>query len=128
MMRFLLMLFMLFPFCTQAIVEGDLLEPQQAFKFSAKALDADTIEVRYQVAEGYHLYRDKLKFDISPADVTLGPLQLPPGKVEQDEIFDLPGIVSRKKQLIPYLTSILKEMAADGALPVSSRAPFKKKR
>ena len=87
MMRFLLMLFMLFPFCTQAIVEGDLLEPQQAFKFSAKALDADTIEVRYQVAEGYHLYRDKLKFDISPADVTLVPLQLPPGKVEQDEIF-----------------------------------------
>ena len=30
--------------------------------------------------------------------------------VEQDEIFDLPGIVSRKKQLIPYFTSLLKEM------------------
>jgi manganese-dependent inorganic pyrophosphatase len=29
--------------------------------------------------------------------------------VEKDEIFDLPGIVSRKKQLIPYLTSLLKE-------------------
>lgn len=37
--------------------------------------------------------------------------------VEQDEIFDLPGVVSRKKQLIPYLTSVLKEMAADGTLP-----------
>lgn len=37
--------------------------------------------------------------------------------VEQDEIFDLPGVVSRKKQLIPYLTGVLKEMAADGALP-----------
>jgi len=34
--------------------------------------------------------------------------------VEQDEIFDLPGVVSRKKQLIPYLTSLLKEMATDG--------------
>ena len=32
--------------------------------------------------------------------------------VEQDEIFDLPGIVSRKKQLIPYFTSLLKEMQA----------------
>ncbi len=30
--------------------------------------------------------------------------------VEQDEIFDLPGIVSRKKQLIPYFTSLLKEL------------------
>jgi manganese-dependent inorganic pyrophosphatase len=37
--------------------------------------------------------------------------------VEQDEIFDLPGIVSRKKQLIPYLTSLLKEMSADGNVP-----------
>jgi manganese-dependent inorganic pyrophosphatase len=35
-------------------------------------------------------------------------------QVEQGEIFDLPGIVSRKKQLIPYLTNLIKEMAADG--------------
>jgi manganese-dependent inorganic pyrophosphatase len=34
--------------------------------------------------------------------------------VEKDEIFDLPGIVSRKKQLIPYLTSLLKEAAGPG--------------
>jgi hypothetical protein len=26
--------------------------------------------------------------------------------------------VSRKKQLIPYLSSLIKEMAADGVLPV----------
>ena len=37
--------------------------------------------------------------------------------VEKDEIFDLPGIVSRKKQLIPYLTSLLKEMSAEGTIP-----------
>jgi manganese-dependent inorganic pyrophosphatase len=42
--------------------------------------------------------------------------------VEEDEIFDLPGIVSRKKQLIPYLTILLysrmlKEMSAEGATP-----------
>ncbi|MBP6507827.1 MAG: putative manganese-dependent inorganic diphosphatase [Opitutaceae bacterium] len=48
--------------------------------------------------------------------------------VEQDEIFDLPGIVSRKKQLIPYLSSLLREMAADGALPAQSTAPFRRKR
>jgi len=33
-------------------------------------------------------------------------------QVQKDEIFDLPGIVSRKKQLIPYFTSLLKEMTA----------------
>lgn len=42
--------------------------------------------------------------------------------VEQDEIFDLPGVVSRKKQLIPYLTSLLKEMGSDGG---KSAAPFR---
>ena len=47
--------------------------------------------------------------------------------VEKDEIFDMPGIVSRKKQLIPYIGSVLKEMMADGALPtarIESTAPF----
>ncbi len=48
--------------------------------------------------------------------------------IEQDEIFDLPGVVSRKKQLIPYLTSLLREMSADGTLPTTSAPPFKKKK
>nr|MBP8256185.1 hypothetical protein [Opitutaceae bacterium] len=42
--------------------------------------------------------------------------------VEKDEIFDLPGIVSRKKQLIPYLSGLLREMqggAASEATPHS---------
>jgi manganese-dependent inorganic pyrophosphatase len=49
--------------------------------------------------------------------------------VERDEIFDLPGIVSRKKQLIPYLTSLIREMADDDALPLArSASPFKKQK
>src|SRR5690606_12570514 len=49
--------------------------------------------------------------------------------VEQNEIFDLPGVVSRKKQLIPYFTSLIKELATDGALPTGkSGAPFPKKK
>ncbi|HVU24425.1 MAG TPA: putative manganese-dependent inorganic diphosphatase [Opitutus sp.] len=48
--------------------------------------------------------------------------------VQQNEIFDLPGVVSRKKQLIPYLTSLLREMAADGTLPSVSAPPFRRKK
>jgi manganese-dependent inorganic pyrophosphatase len=51
--------------------------------------------------------------------------------VQQDEIFDMPGVVSRKKQLIPYLTSLIKELAAEGTLPTGDRvptAPRKKRR
>ncbi len=40
--------------------------------------------------------------------------------VEKDEIFDLPGIVSRKKQLVPYLTSLLREGGLDqGTAPAA---------
>lgn len=42
--------------------------------------------------------------------------------VEDGEIFDLPGIVSRKKQLIPYLGTLLKELAHDGITPVARGA------
>ncbi|HEY0967202.1 MAG TPA: putative manganese-dependent inorganic diphosphatase [Opitutaceae bacterium] len=47
--------------------------------------------------------------------------------VEKDEIFDMPGVVSRKKQLIPYIGSLLKELQSEGILPTPasrSRAPF----
>lgn len=46
--------------------------------------------------------------------------------VQHDDIFDMPGIVSRKKQLIPYIGSILKEMHAYGVMPQpgASSPPF----
>ncbi len=42
--------------------------------------------------------------------------------VQKDEIFEMPGIVSRKKQLIPYIGSILKEMHAYGVMPAPKGA------
>jgi manganese-dependent inorganic pyrophosphatase len=45
--------------------------------------------------------------------------------LEPDELFDLPGIVSRKKQLVPYLTGLVREMSADGAAPrQATSGPF----
>ena len=65
----------------------DLLEPDQAFRFSARALGADAIEVRYQVAKGYYLYRDKFQFTATPSTVELGAPELPPGERRKDEFF-----------------------------------------
>ena len=65
--------------------EPDLLEADQAFKLSARMLDANTVEVRYRIAEGYYLYREKFKFSADPALVTLGTPRFPPGKIKQDE-------------------------------------------
>ena len=43
--------------------------------------------------------------------------------VEGEEIFDLPGIVSRKKQLIPYLGAVLRELANEGISPAHRGGP-----
>jgi thiol:disulfide interchange protein DsbD len=85
-MRYLMAFFLL---CSTVVsaAEGDLLEPEQAFKVSARALDGQTLEVRYQIAEGYYLYRGKFKFQAEPADVVLGTPQMPAGKIKQDEYF-----------------------------------------
>ena len=64
-----------------------LLEPEQAFRFSARVLDASTIEVRYQIADGYYLYRERFAFAAEPAGVKLGAAQIPEGKKKKDEFF-----------------------------------------
>ena len=68
-------------------VAQDLLDPVLAFKFSAQAVDAGTLEVRYRIADGYYLYRDKFKFAVEPATVKLGTAQFPKGDIHNDEFF-----------------------------------------
>jgi thiol:disulfide interchange protein DsbD len=68
-----------------AHAEEEFLDPEVAFKFSARALDANTLEARWQIADGYYMYRDKFKFEVAGA--TLGAPQLPAGKVKEDEFF-----------------------------------------
>jgi thiol:disulfide interchange protein DsbD len=67
--------------------EPDLLEPDKAFRFSARLKDERTIEVRYQIAPGYYLYRDKFRFALSPAGARLGEAQMPAGRKHRDEFF-----------------------------------------
>ncbi len=63
----------------------EFLDPEVAFKFSARAIDANTLEARWQIADGYYMYRDKFKFEV--AGGTLGKPALPAGKVKDDENF-----------------------------------------
>jgi len=86
-MRILTAVLFLVSLCAHA-GEADLLDAEQAFRFSAHSTGANMLEVRYQIADGYYLYRDKFKFSAEPAaDFTLGAPQIPPGKVKQDEYF-----------------------------------------
>ena len=65
----------------------DLLEPEQAFRLSARALDPTTVEVRFQIADGYYMYRDQFRFAVAGGDARLGAAELPPGQRKKDEFF-----------------------------------------
>jgi thiol:disulfide interchange protein DsbD len=69
-----------------AHADPKLLPPQEAFRFSARALDDRTLEARFAVTDGYYLYRDKMRFALEPdmADIAVA---LPPGKVKEDQFF-----------------------------------------
>ena len=90
MLKFGNYLFLLILLCAAQLApaaQPALLEPEQAFRFSARVLDASTIEVRYQIANGYYLYRERFAFAAEPAGVKLGTAQIPQGKKKKDEFF-----------------------------------------
>ena len=66
---------------------AELLPAEQAFRFSARALDDRTLEARFSIADGYYLYRDKFTFVVAPGGAVLGAPELPPGKIKTDEFF-----------------------------------------
>jgi thiol:disulfide interchange protein DsbD len=66
----------------------NLLEPEKAFRFSALALDAQSLEVRFAIADGYYLYRERMSFAVEGSSgVRLGTPELPRGARHKDEFF-----------------------------------------
>ena len=67
--------------------EPELLDPDQAFRFSARIRDERSIEVNYAIAPGYYLYRGQFRFAIAPPGASLGAPAFPRGEMKRDEFF-----------------------------------------
>ena len=63
-----------------------LLDPETAFRISARALDERAVEVEFRIAEGYYLYRDRFRFETEDGKV-LADAELPAGKIKHDAFF-----------------------------------------
>ena len=85
MKRFLLLWLALAALPAPAASPQDLLEPEKAFRFSARALDAKAVEVQYAIADGYYLYRERFKF--AAENARLGKPEYPAGERKQDQFF-----------------------------------------
>jgi len=70
-----------------ALTENELLSPELAFKISAKAISADQLEITWDIADGYYLYRDKMKFISKTEAISSVTPVFPEGKTKHDENF-----------------------------------------
>ena len=70
------------------IAGDDLLPPDEAFMPMAESTDGRSIRVKWRIADGYYLYRDKMGLTLTEADgVELGPVATPEGEEKEDEFF-----------------------------------------
>jgi thiol:disulfide interchange protein DsbD len=86
-MRTLLLALLILAPAARAASGDELLEPDKAFRFSAQALDSGTVEIRYRIADGYYLYRERFRFSAEPASVTVGSPRFPEGEIHEDKFF-----------------------------------------
>jgi len=112
----------LLPGAGGARAADDFLDPAIAFRFEARMADPSTIEVRYQIAEGYYMYRERFAF--RAAGAKLGTPEIPPGKVKYDETFQK-DVETYKGELViriplegsgPFTLSATSQGCADAGL------------
>lgn len=96
--------------------EDPLFEPERAFRPTARLVaggagagDRHGIDVEYAIAPGYYLYRDRLRFEVVPATLLLGPAELPPGEAKED-IFVGKSVIFRDRVVIhlPFTASVVR--------------------
>ena len=92
---------------TPVKAEPELLDAAAAFMFSARMKDEKTIEVRYAIAPGYYLYRERFAFVVDGA--TPGQPRIPRGKPKFDVTFNKTMETFRKEVVVSIP---LKEVAA----------------
>lgn len=111
MLRWLFLLLLCLGLPAQA---NEFLDPLVAFKPTAKALDGQTVEVRFEIAKGYYLYRDKFRFKTEPETVVLGTPQFAPGKMKKDDLFGEVEVYFKEAVIrVPV------ERNSSGALPLT---------
>jgi len=65
----------------------DFLPPDEAFRFAAIPDGADHVRLIWQIADGYYLYRTRVKVATTSSQAQLGALEMPTGETKSDEYF-----------------------------------------
>lgn len=86
LLRAWILLFLLIPAWVQA--NPTFLDPEKAFVLSAQMVEPREVEVRFQIAKGYYMYRERFEFALDDTAVKLGKPLFPKGVVKYDPTFN----------------------------------------
>ncbi|MBI2295378.1 MAG: protein-disulfide reductase DsbD N-terminal domain-containing protein [Betaproteobacteria bacterium] len=87
-----------------AAQEPELRDPEKVFRISTRALDERHVEVRFQIADGYYLYRDRFRFETASGRL-LADVELPKGKPKEDPFFGKTETYRREVRIRVPVTS-----------------------
>ena len=86
--------------------DADLLPSEDAFRFSAQLVGEEGIQARWEIAEGYYMYRDKMEFHLSGDGLVFSDPVYPTGHIKQDELFGTVEVYTHQfETLIPISDS-----------------------
>lgn len=81
------LIFLIFSLFTALAHAEEFLDPAVAFQPAVRAVDGRTLEISYEIAQGYYLYRDKFRFVADGDEARLGEPVFPKGKEKDDDNF-----------------------------------------
>ena len=83
--------------------DDEFLNVDQAFEFNFHQ-QGSQLEITFDIAEGYYLYRHQFKFSVENAEII--PVELPKGEDHEDEFFGVQQIFTEKLSFVIELASI----------------------
>jgi thiol:disulfide interchange protein DsbD len=82
--------------------DTDFLPPDVAFRVAAR-LDGKVMKVRWVIADGYYLYRQKIQVKAESPDLLVAAPELPPGMVKTDPYLGTQQVFTQQVEaVVPY--------------------------
>jgi thioredoxin:protein disulfide reductase len=82
--------------------ETDFLPPDVAFRVAAR-IEGNLVKVRWVIADGYYLYRQKIEVRAESPDLVISAPELPPGTVKTDPYLGTQQVYFQQVEaLVPY--------------------------
>ncbi len=97
--------------------EDDLLPPDEAFRISVTDDGDAALLVSWEIADGYYLYRDRMRFSTATPGFELGVPELPEGRIKEDEFF---GKIAIYRNSVAVRIPVTRTEAAAGSLDLTA--------